>query len=337
MIKTLKSFSKTWSIFVFAMLVISTANVFSQQIVHIDSTFCKQYPLVNENKPDLPSPFLVDDGREFVLALTKDKTYAIMDVTLSNDRRICKQLVVDSTDFPTLAQTGLHSEKELAGTKMITGRSLAEITDIGRPGEFSEDGFMSPNEDILSLLQTDNEIVKRLGLTHAQMAKPLFQVINMMDIDIKLKRWNMAEHEWQNIPRFFYNGQTVHVEAHDTKGGQLSIFNDGIEGAFWFIIERDLKPDEKRFLQKKYSFLTPAQFDSLTQKLTTIFTGEMEPQYIMRYGFYEGHAGWRADPVALSFIFGLKTLTEIEATFPGQLYKLLTSDFTRDFALGDAS
>lgn len=64
--------------------------------------------------------------------------------------------------------------------------------------------------------------------------------------------------------------------------------------------------------------------------LCHIHTGEMVPFYIMRYGFYEGHTGYRADPLAISLIFGLKSLEEIEKAFEGSLYKALTEDFTRE-------
>jgi hypothetical protein len=59
-------------------------------------------------------------------------------------------------------------------------------------------------------------------------------------------------------------------------------------------------------------------------------TGEMVPFCIMRYGFYEGHTGYRADPIAISFIFGLRSLEEIEKAFEGNLYKALTEDFARE-------
>lgn len=59
-----------------------------------------------------------------------------------------KQLEIDSTDFPTLAKTGLHSEIELDQTKTITGRSVAAITKIGRPERSSGAGFMGHDEDI---------------------------------------------------------------------------------------------------------------------------------------------------------------------------------------------
>jgi len=64
------------------------------------------------------------------------------------------------------------------------------------------------------------------------------------------------------------------------------------------------------------------------KRLAYIHTGEMVPYYIMRYGFYEGHTDFRADPIAIAFIFGLKSLEEIEDVFQGNLYKTLTRHFT---------
>ena len=56
--------------------------------------------------------------------------------------------------------------------------------------------------------------------------------------------------------------------------------------------------------------------------------GEMLPYYVIRYGFYEGHTGYRGDPIAIAFIFGLRTVEEIEAAFPGRLLDTLTAHFT---------
>jgi hypothetical protein len=52
--------------------------------------------------------------------------------------------------------------------------------------------------------------------------------------------------------------------------------------------------------------------------------GEIQPYYVMRYGFYEGHTMWRADPIAISFIFGLKSLEEMDHDVEGDLYRNLT-------------
>ena len=56
----------------------------------------------------------------------------------------------------------------------------------------------------------------------------------------------------------------------------------------------------------------------------------MVPYYIMRYGFYEGHTDYRTDPIAISFIFGLRSLEDIEIAFTGNLYNTLTEHFTED-------
>ena len=57
----------------------------------------------------------------------------------------------------------------------------------------------------------------------------------------------------------------------------------------------------------------------LQELLSFINTGELEPQYIMRYGFYEGHTFWRTDPIAIAFIFGLKNLVELDSIFDHKL------------------
>ena len=51
---------------------------------------------------------------------------------------------------------------------------------------------------------------------------------------------------------------------------------------------------------------------------------------IKRYSFYEGHTDYRADPIAIAWIFGFKSLEQIEAAFEGKMYDTLTQHFTRD-------
>jgi len=307
----------------------SLTNIYAQSgPIQIDNLPYEIYPEINDNKPDLPSPFTDCNGKEYVIAVTREEKHAIISVRLSNDREICPQLVVDTTDFPVLAETGLHSEKALDQTTTITGRSLGEINRLGKPGALSHSGFLAQNEDIISVIRADNHIVRKMGLTHPQMAKPLFHLLNMMDTDLKLNRWNMVKHKWENIKYFYYNGKKVFVEAEDTKGGQKSIFNDHIEGGFYIRLWRQFDSEELTYLKKNYSHLSAEEFSELKNCLSIINTGEIEPQYIMRYGFYEGHTFWRTDPVAISFIFGLKSLDELNVTFNGKLYTILTQHFT---------
>ena len=54
----------------------------------------------------------------------------------------------------------------------------------------------------------------------------------------------------------------------------------------------------------------------------------MESYYVMRYGFYEGHTEWRVDPIVIARVFGLKTLSDIDAALEGKLYEALTEHFT---------
>ncbi|MCL4820992.1 MAG: HEAT repeat domain-containing protein [Vicinamibacteria bacterium] len=234
-----------------------------------------------------------------------------------------------SGDFPTLARTGLHAESELESAVTITGRSLAEITDLGRPEALSAAGFMAADEDVQSVLIGDNRLVAALGLTHLELARPMLHVSRRIQDDCRSGRWDAANHRWNQGPALPFDGRVVSVEARDTKGGQESIFDDGLTGAFWIRVRRELTPDETRFLKDAYPLLAEERRAVLAERLTTIQTGELQPEYIRRYGFYEGHTEWRVDPLAVAFVFGLRTLSEIEAACPGRLDEALLAHFTR--------
>jgi hypothetical protein len=306
----------------------TTCFCFAQNLVlTVDTIPYDVYPLTIEEKPDLPSPFRINNGEEYLLAVTKDDKYAIIRVTLSNDRGIGPQLIADNLDFPELAETGMHSEERLDNIKTITGRSIEEISELGRPNGLSQAGFMAHDENIISVIKGDNRLVSQLGFTHPQLAKPLFHILNMMDTDLNLNRWNMAKHRWENIQYFFYHDQKVFVEAEDTKGGQKSIFDDDIEGSFYIRIWRKFNSEEIEYLEQQYSHLSETNLNDFKNYLSVINTGEMEPQYIMRYGFYEGHTYWRTDPIAISFIFGLISLQELDKIFDNKLQQILTNHF----------
>jgi hypothetical protein len=251
-----------------------------------------------------------------------DGRVAVVAVTLTPEQR-----VVDETDFPALARTGLHDEKALSSTQTITGRSVAEITSLGRPGRLSTAGFVADDEDIISVIVADNRLVERLGLTHQALAEPLSYVMNLLATDIGVV-W--ANHSFDGLAGFSYNGMEIRIKGTATKGGQQSIFADGIEGALDLDIWRELTDREKRLLKTAYRSLPEDRFTALVHGLSRIHTGEMEPQYITRYGFYEGHTEYRTDPLAIGLIFGLTTLEKIEAAFPGRLPHVLTEHCTRD-------
>jgi hypothetical protein len=287
------------------------------------------YPETLADRPSPPSPTKAPNGTDLVVMLTREGRWAVVPASPREAERRERQHRVDGHDFPALARTGLHSAAELARVVTITGRSLAEITDLGRPGGLSHAGFLAEDEDVRSVLEGDNRLVAALGLTHPQLARPLFHVWNIVDADATAGRWNMARHRWDRYQFLLYNQREVQVEAHDTKGVQESIFDDGLEGYFHIEIRRPPTPEEEASLRRTYGHLPPERWGLLVKRLSVLQTGEIEPHYVQWYGFYEGHTEWRVDLLAIAFIFGLRTLDEIEAAFPGRLDEALTAHFTR--------
>lgn len=292
----------------------------------------KLYPELLANKPDIPSPLRTASGIETVTAFTLDGKYTLVPVTVENGDPYVylssargRQLEIDALDFPTLARTGLHSEDELKTTKTITGISISEISDNGRPGRSSGAGFMSEDENIISVLIGDNRLVQKMDLTHPHVARALFHAVNL--VFKHTEGYYDKMRPWEDIEYFLYNGKKVHIDIEATKGWQESIFDDEIYGGYHLNFKRDLEDTELAFLKEKYSKLNSEQQADLIHKLSNIHTGEMEPYYIMRYGFYEGHTEYRTDPITLAFIFGLKTIEEIENAFPGKLHETLTAHF----------
>ena len=296
------------------------------------------YPHLLDKRPAVPSPYVADDGTDILTALMRDNKYALMPVTVENGSPLLysgripslfgkdQQLHVDRGDFPVLAETGLHSEAELDQKAMITGISVDVITYIGRPGRFSGAGFMADDEDIISVLKGDNDLVRRLGLTHPQMARPLFHVWNMILQEIACGKFG----RFSNVQAFFYRGRKLDLKAESTKGWQRSIFQDEVQGRFDIDVRCELTPEEKLFLQEKHSHLTTVQMTELVEALTRLHFSEMAPYYIMCYGFYEGHTDYRADPIAIACVFGLRSIPEIEKAFGADLHGILKNHFAEN-------
>ena len=253
----------------------------------------------------------------------------LVPVTLENTENMGRQLHVNAEDFPALARTGFHCELELDRTRIITGRSNAEITELARPDRLSTSGFVAEDEDIISVLKGDNRFARSLGLSHAQLAKPLFHLLNLTARNQEHENHLRYQGHRAEYPPFFYNGKKISVKVEYTRGGQESIFADGLNGALAIQMSRDLEQREKDYIDSKYSHLTRPQREDLVKRLSTMYIGEMVMYYVKWYGFYEGHTGWRADPIAIAFIFGMKDLEEIDAAFDGKLYDALTEHFTK--------
>ncbi len=300
------------------------------------------YPNILDERPTIPSPCLRGDGTELLTAMLKNGKYVLLPVTVENGTPLHysyrvgtvygkdRQRHVDYREFPTLCRTGLHAEAELDAKRTITGVPVDTITYIGRPERFSGAGFMADDEDIISVLKGDNDLVRTLGLTHRQMAKPLFHVWNIILQEIACGKWE----RFSGIQCFWYNGNKVTLGAESMKGWQTSIFLDEVQGRFDIDVRRRLTTAEKSFLRRKYPHLSETQMVELQERLARFHFSEMVPYYIMRYGFYEGHTAYRADPIAIARVFGLKSLEEIENAFPGKLHRTLVNHYTGEDTAG---
>ncbi len=231
----------------------------------VDNKLLNYYPELLSEIPDLPSPAMTDNGREVVLAKLQDSVYAWFDATVENGDTFDykknlygkgNQLLADEADFPTLARKGIHSDWELANTKTITGRSISHITVDGRPGRSSGAGFMAANETILSVIWQDNQTVKKMGLTHPDMARPLFHLWNGNWVNFREKENNTID-EKMDITSLVYNGHEVTVQGTGSRGWQESIFDDEILGSGHIELQRELTVEELEFLKAEYEQLAP--------------------------------------------------------------------------------
>ncbi len=120
------------------------------------------------------------------------------------------------------------------------------------------------------------------------------------------------------------NGDTFDYKRNFLgKGNQL--LADEILGSGHIEVWRELNVQEKEFLKEQYPHLSPEQFEEMKEKITHLHTGEMVLYYINRYGFYEGHSDFRADPVTIAFIFGLQSVGKIHKAANGNTYQYFTN------------
>ena len=286
------------------------------------------YPKKYNTLPDIASPTKLKNGTEVIISLYVNDGYSILPVTQEKGEIYSclydfngkgDQVWIDEPDFNSLGKTGLHSEDELNKKTMITGRSIEVINFISRPNRFSHSGFLAEDEDIISVLKGDNRIVKRMGMVHSQMAKPMFHIWNAI----------LANYfEEKDTATIYYNSNIVRFNREWCNGYQESIFHDEIEGRHNIHIWRELSKEEIKYLTVKYNKLTEAQLKILIEILTHLHVSEMTPFYIMRYGFYEGHTSYRADPIAIAVVFSLKSIKDIDVSFNNDLYNILNQHFT---------
>ncbi len=309
----------------------------------LDSLPYSVYPTTVDQRPTIPSPAITADGVELITAYFDEaRAYTLIPVTVENGasrdyraghRGKGNQLDVDIDDFPALDCHGVHAEADLDLLRTITGRPIEDITSDARPGALSFAGFLAEDEDIVSVLKGDNRLVIAMELTHRDLAKPLFNVWNILQLHDR--RSLDLGRPLQAVNRFWYGDNEVEIiSAGYGHGWQTSIFNDGILGMWQIEIRRGFSDYEEAFLNERYDHLDPARRIDLAGRLSYIHTGEMVPFYIMRYGFYEGHTSYRADPIAIAFIFGLRSLAQLDAAFGGKLDVVLTTHFNVETVTG---
>ena len=312
-----------------------TQNRYSSHYESIDSGKLQFFPETFTEKPDLPSPAVDVDGREVILVRIQDNLYTWFDATVENGdtfdyktKKLGKgnQLLADEEDFPTFALNGIHSDKELTNTKIITGRSVSQITVDGRPGRSSGAGFMTADETILSVLRNDNKTVQKLGLTHPDLARPMFHLWNVSRT-CEIFNQNRPAEERTELKAMVYNEHEIKVKITGSRGWQESIFNDEILGTGRMEVWRELDKQEMEFLKEQYQNLAQEQFETMKKSITHLHTGEMVLFYINRYGFYEGHSDFRADPVTIAWVFGIRSLEELHKATDGDLFCYFTTPF----------
>lgn len=297
------------------------------------------YPVTYDSLPHVGSPSSLNDSVEIILVRTKKNQFGLVPVTVENGKPLLysyklgtfmgkdQQLAVDKGDFPILAESGLHTEYELNSKSMITGIPVNVINCTARPHAYSISGFIAEDEDLVSVLKHDNQTVSKLGLSHPQLAKPLFHVWNLVLKEYELENWGRF---YDNIKQVYYNHNLLDFVASGSKGWQISIFNDEIHGRHNIHVGRELSVYEENYLNEKYGQLTKEELKALKSRLSQLDFSEMLPYYIMRYGFYEGHTAYRCDPISIAFIFGLVNLAEIDNKLEGRLYQKLFDHFYSD-------
>jgi len=304
----------------------------------INSENLKFSPEYYTVKPGIPSPVMSETNRELVLLEIDNGRYTWFDATVENGapfdykRNLYgkgNQLLADEEDFPGLARKGIHAEVDLRNTKIITRRSVSQITIDGRPWGSSGVGFMAKDETIMSVIFADNQSVKKLSLTHLDISRPLFHIWN---ISREFENFSIdtVTGERLELAALVYNEHRIIMKIAGSRGWQESIFNDEILGTGHIEISRGMNSKELEFLEENYAHLSQDQFVKLQKMLYNIHTGEMVLFYINRYGFYEGHTEYRIDPIAVVLIFGLKSIEDVHKACGGDLYHYFTTHFTQN-------
>ena len=164
---------------------------------------------------------------------------------------------------------GINSSQVFAQLKTLTGIPISKIEEDAR-----RRGFLGQDESLLDVLRKDNDFVFSQGMTHQQLAEPLFAAIHAWVEKFGSGGMGAGETE------FVFHGKTFRVGSLSMHiGDEKSIFNDRLIGTTDFEIT-----------------------DPRTHQSFSV--ASMLPLYIDRYGFYEGrYTHYRINPKDIMDIF----------------------------------
>ena len=179
----------------------------------------------------------------------------------------------------------------------INGVSIEEIEMRARPGQYSDIGFLSPDERFKDVLKADLITLHRLGTSAGGMAAHLREIIRQVEKVGTLSSFQSVE--------IGYGGQKLRVTYYGSKGKQRPLFdnkNKPTEG----------NPDNAPWTEK-YAIR------NLSNGLEVRISGDEASGvigYIERYGFFEGGGQrnlYRVDPEVLyAIIHGLPATAQLK-------------------------
>jgi hypothetical protein len=162
---------------------------------------------------------------------------------------------------------GVNTNEIISNLTELTGVPISEIEHSARPRSGSMAGFIGKNEQFLDVLKADNTFVISRGFTHQQLAEPLFYAMNLVNLT-----------EGGEDFEFRYRGTLYRVNYAGSRGIQETIFNDDAEAS------------------RDYTVVN-------TENGALVNFSAMVPEYIWRYGFYEGNTEYRVDPARIVDVF----------------------------------
>lgn len=159
----------------------------------------------------------------------------------------------------------------------------------------SGDGFIEKEQSLRDLLLTDNQTVRKLGLTHQKIAEPLLAAMK----EYESMGVGKAGREEKNASfNFEFQGRKYHFES--TQGGGVYV----IGGA------EQLHKSGWEYSPLQGSFFNDHLFANYGFTITEVSTGAklkgdaLTPHLIHRYGFYQG-GSYRMDPHKIADFFHL--------------------------------